>query len=169
MSAEPQPPDERPEPPEPEGRLRPMSPAGLCIFGAIGLVAGWVFHWVTDNSTGLPPQVPWVQPLALFLVACILFGTAWSTRRTIAQQPARLAPHHAVNRLVLARACAYVGALAAGAYFGYAISWLGVTSTDLAGERAFRSACGGVSGVLIVVGGLLLERACRVPPEDDEA
>jgi hypothetical protein len=101
-------------------------------------------------------------------VAAILGGTAWTTRRTITQHPGRLSPHQAVNRLVLARACAYVGALAGGVYIGYAVSWLGVSSTELAGQRAFRAACAGVSGVLIVVGGLLLERACRVPPEDDE-
>ena len=53
-------------------------------------------------------------------------------------------------------------------YIGYAVSWLGVSSSDIAGQRAFRSACAGVAGILIVVGGLLLERACRVPPEDDE-
>jgi hypothetical protein len=145
-----------------------MSAAGLCIWAVIGLVAGWVFHVVTDQGTGLPPQVPWAQPLALFLVAAILFGTAWSTRRTIAQHPARLSPHQAVNRLVLARSCAYVGALAAGVYIGYAVSWLGVESSELAGQRALRSACAGVSGILVVVGGVLLERACRVPPEDDE-
>jgi hypothetical protein len=145
-----------------------MSPAGLCIVAAVGLVAGWVFHQVTDTDTGLPPQVPWAQPLALVLVAAILAGTAWSTRRTIAQHPGRLSPHQAVNRLVLARACAYVGALAAGVYIGYAVSWLGVTSSDMAGQRAFRAACAGVSGILIVAAGLLLERACRVPPEDDE-
>jgi hypothetical protein len=145
-----------------------MSPAGLCIVAALGPVVGWVFHRVSDTSTGLPPQVPWAQPLALFLVAAILVGTAWTTRRTSTQHPGRLSPHQAVNRLVLARACAYVGALAAGFYIGYAVSWLGVSSTELAGQRAFRAACAGVAGVLIVVGGLLLERACRVPPEDDE-
>ena len=145
-----------------------MSPAGLSIFAAVGLIAGWVFHQVTNTDTGLPPQVPWVQPLALLLVAAILFGTAASMRRTISQHPARISPHQAVNRLVLARACAYVGALAAGMYFGYAISWLGDGSSDIAGQRAFRAAIAGVAGLLIVVGGLLLERACRVPPDDDE-
>jgi hypothetical protein len=145
-----------------------MSPAGLCIVAALGLVVGWVFHRVSYTSTGLPPQVPWAQPLALFLVAAILVGTAWTTRRTITQHPGRLSPHQAVNRLVLARACAYVGALAAGFYIGYAVSWLGVTSSDLAGQRAFRAAAAGVAGILVVIGGLLLERACRVPPEDDE-
>jgi len=168
VSADPEPPDDVPEPPDPEGRLRPMSAAGLCAWAAVGLVVGWLFHAITDRGTGLPPQVSWAQPLALVLVAAILFGTAWSTRRTIAHHPARLSPHQAVNRLVLARACAYVGALAGGAYLGYAVSWLGVESTELAGQRAFRSACAGVAGLLIVVGGLLLERACRVPPEDDE-
>jgi hypothetical protein len=168
VSADPEPPDDAPEP-DPQGRLRPMSPAALCIWAVIGLVGGWLFHVIADHGTGLPPKVSWAQPLALVLVAAILFGTAWSTRRTIAQHPGRLSPHQAVNRLVLARACAYVGALAGGAYIGYAVSWLGVDSTELAGQRAFRSACAGVAGVLIVIGGVLLERACRVPPKDDES
>jgi hypothetical protein len=168
VSADPEPPDDAPDPPDPEGRLRPMSAAALCVWAVVGLIVGWVFHAIADSGTGLPPQVSWAQPLALVLVAAILFGTAWSTRRTIAHHPGRLSPHQAVNRLVLARACAYVGALAGGAYLGYAVSWLGVESTELAGQRAFRSACAGVAGLLIVVGGLLLERACRVPPEDDE-
>jgi len=101
VSADPEPPDDAPEPPDPEGRLRPMSAAALCAWAAVGLVAGWVFHAVADRGTGLPPQVSWAQPLALVLVAAILFGTAWSTRRTIAHHPARLSPHQAVNRLVL--------------------------------------------------------------------
>jgi hypothetical protein len=169
VSAEPEPPDEeRPEPQDPGRRLRPMSPAVLSTWAVVGLLAGWLFHRVADRGTGVPPEVPWLQPLALFLVAAILAGTAWSTRRTIHQHPGRLSPHQAVNRLVLARACAYVGALAAGVYIGYAVSWLGVTSSDLAGERAFRSACAGVAGILIVGGGVLLERACRVPPDEDE-
>ena len=169
MSAEPEPPDEGPEPSEqPTGRLRPMSPAGLVAWALVGFVAGWMFHWFLDRGTSTPPTVSWAQPLALLLVAAILWGTAWSTRRTLQQRPHRLSPHQAVNRLVLARACAYVGALVAGFYFGYAASWLGVDTSDLAGQRVFRSACAGVAGILIVVGGLLLERACRVPPEDDE-
>jgi uncharacterized protein DUF3180 len=144
-----------------------MGPGGIVAWALIGLVGGWLLHRVLDRGTGTPPTVSWAQPLALLLVAAILWSTAWSTRRTL-QQRRRLSPHQAVNRLVLARACAYVGALAAGFYFGYAVSWLGVDNSDLAGQRVFRSACAGVAGILIVVGGLLLERACRVPPEDDE-
>ncbi len=54
----------------------------------------------------------------------------------------RLEPHQAVNRLVLARACALVGALVAGGYLGYALSWLGVDA-ELARQRAWRSVAAG--------------------------
>ena len=121
-----------------------------------------------DRGTGTPPTVSWAQPLTLLLVAAILWGTAWSTRRTVQHRRGRLPPHQAVNRLVLARACAYVGALAAGGYLGYAVSWLGVETAIWQVSGPFRSACAGVAGLLVVVAGLLLERACRVPPEDDE-
>ena len=145
-----------------------MGPGALVAWGLIGLVAGWLFHSVLDRGTGVPPTVSWAQPLTLLLVAAILWATAWSTRRTVQQRTSRLSPHQFVNRLALARACAYVGALVAGFYFGYAVSWIGVETSDLAGQRVFRSACAGVAGILVVVGGVLLERACRVPQGDDQ-
>jgi hypothetical protein len=144
-----------------------MTGAALTGWGVLGLVGGWLLHRFIDQGTGPAPMVSWAQPLALLLVAAILFGTAWSTQRSIRQHTGRLAPHHAVNRLVLARACAYVGCLMAGGYFGYAVSWVGVDS-DLAHQRELRSALAGVAGVLAVVAALLLERACRVPGDHDE-
>ena len=77
----------------------------------------------------------------------------------------RLEPHRAVNRLVLARACALVGALVAGGYVGYAVSWLG-DDAELADQRVLRSAVAGLAGVAIVVTAMLLERACRVRSDD---
>ena len=157
------------EPPEepPEGRLRPMSPSALSAWGVVGLVAGWLFHRVIYGGPKFAPLVPWSQSIALALVAAILLVTARSTRRSIQQRDTGLAPHQFVNRLALSRACAYVGCLMAGAYFGYALSWIRVDS-DLATERIVRSTVAGVCGLLVVAAGLLLERACRVPPEDDE-
>ena len=108
----------------------------------------------------------WVQVLALALVAVILAAVAWSTYRTLQARRQRIAAHQAVNRLVLAKACALAGAAVAGGYLGYALSWVG-NEAELAEERLVRSVIAGLAGVAIVAASLLLERACRVRPEDD--
>ena len=60
-----------------------------------------------------------------------------------------------------------MGGLVAGGYAGYAVSWLGLRA-ELADERILRSAAAAVAGVAIVIGALLLERACRVRSGDEE-
>ncbi|HEY0890376.1 MAG TPA: DUF3180 domain-containing protein [Nocardioides sp.] len=163
------PPPEPTRPPtgSPHGRLRPLPPGALTVFAVVGLVGGWLLHPVAESWTGTAPVVTWGQPLVLLLVAAILAGTAWATWRAVQVRGERLAPHQAVNRLVLARACALVGALLAGGYLGYAVSWLGLEA-ELASQRAVRSAVAGVAGILITVAALVLERACRVRGGDPE-
>ena len=90
--------------------------------------------------------------LALFLVAAILAGTAWATWRTLHVHGHRLEPHRAVNRLVLAKACALVGALAAGGYAGYALSWVGMAA-ELADQRMVRSGIAALGGPADLRGG----------------
>lgn len=160
--------DEDPDGASPDAghRLKPTSPGVLTIWGVVGLVGGWLLHYYAENKMAAAPLVTWGQPLALFLVGAILAATARATWRTVHVRRERLAPHQAVNRLVLARACAYVGVLVAGAYLGYALSWVGV-SADLAQQRAVRSLIAGLGGASVAVGALLLERACRVRKDDD--
>jgi hypothetical protein len=152
---------ETPPEEEPVGRLRPTSPGVLTAWGVTGLVAGWLLHAYADREMDAAPIVTWAQPLALFLVAGILGVTARATWRTVHVRRERLLPHQAVNRLVLARACAYVGVLVAGGYLGYAVSWVGV-SAELAEQRAVRSLVAALGGACVVATALLLERACRV-------
>jgi lysylphosphatidylglycerol synthetase-like protein (DUF2156 family) len=130
-----------------------------------GLVLGWALRPVAEQLGAVPPLVTWAQPGALLLVAAILGLSAWTTHRAVQVHHQRLAPHQAVNRLVLARACALVGALVAGAYAGYAVSWLGLEA-ELAGQRSVRAAVAALAGLAICVTALLLERACRVRDDD---
>ncbi len=146
--------------PSPEGTLRPTGPATVGVTVMIGLVMGWLLHPVTDRL-GTPPVVSWLQPLTLAFVAAVLLAAAYATHRALHVRRDRLEPHQAVNRLVLARSCVVVGGLVAGGYFGYAVSWLGLRA-ELADERILRSSLAGLAGVAIVIGALLLERACRV-------
>lgn len=151
----------------PDGHLQPTSPGPLVAWAAVGLVGGWLVRPVSERIQGTAPVVTWLQPFALWFVAAILGATAWVTWRTVHVRQDYLEPQRAVNRLVLARSCALVGALVAGGYFGYAVSWLGV-DTDLAAQRVWRSALAGVGGVAIVATAVLLERACRVRSDDEE-
>ncbi len=164
MSAGPS--DEEPDGPPPEPRLQPTSPATVGGSVVAGLVLGWLLHPVSDRISN-PPVVTWLQPLALIFFAAVVLGAAWVTHRALQVRRDYLEPHRAVNRLVLARACVVVGGLVAGGYAGYAVSWLGVPS-ELAGERLVRSLVAAAAGVLIVVGALLLERACRVRKDHEE-
>jgi hypothetical protein len=150
------------------GRLRPTSAGVLTAWAVVGLVGGWLLHPLAERVRGSAPIVTWAQPLALVLVAAILGATAYLTWRTVHVQHQRLEPHRAVNRLVLARSCALVGALVAGGYLGYAVSWVGVDA-ELASQRVWRSAVAGMAGVAIVVTSVLLERACRVRSDEDES
>jgi hypothetical protein len=158
------------EPPvEPSGgRLRPTSPAWLTVCTVIGLVGGWLVRPLAVELNGTSRVVSWSQPIALGAVALIVASAAWTTWRQLQVRHERMEAHRALNRLALARASAYVGALVAGGYAGYAVSWLGLVS-ELVGEQVTRALVAAVAGGAMVVGGLLLERACRVRSDDPEA
>jgi predicted small integral membrane protein len=160
---------ERPEDDDEQlGSLRPTAPVTLAAWGVAGLAIGWLVHPVTERINDTAPVVSWAQPLALFLVAAILGVTAHATWRSVHVRRERLEPHRAVNRLVLARACALAGALVGAGYLGYALSWLG-SGAELADDRMVRSAVAAVGGLATVVTALLLERACRVRNRPDPA
>jgi hypothetical protein len=156
--------DEQPS----DGHLQPTSAGLVTAWAVVGLVGGWLLHPVAERFSGTAPVVTWLQPIALFLVAAIVGAAGWTTWRAVHVRREWLEPQRAVNRLLIARSCALVGALAAGGYLGYAVSWIGSDSA-LATQRGVRSLVAGVGGALIVVAALLLERACRTPSEDEHA
>jgi len=159
-------PDGPEPPPDPPGRIRTTTPGAIIGFSLVGLVLGWLVRPITVRMSGTAPTVGWAPVVALAFVAAVLGATAWSTYRTVHRRRERIEPHHAVNRLVLAKASALAGSLVTGGYFGYALSWWGLTDAALARERVLHSLVAGAVGVLLVTGALLLERACRVSRGD---
>jgi hypothetical protein len=153
---------------EPTGTLRPITPGAVTAWGVAGLVGGWLLHPVSEELRGQALLVQWVQPAALLLLAVAVGTTAWHTWRTVQVRRERVEPHQAVNRLVLGRAAALVGALVAGGYAGYAVSWVG-SEAELADQRMLRSALASLAGGLVVAGGVVLERACRVRKDPPRA
>jgi hypothetical protein len=166
-------------PPEPAGHIGTTGPGPLVGFGLTGLVLGWLVRPVSIRVNDSAPTVGWLPVLALFFVALIVASVAWSTYRTFQRDHSsgrnrsfhrereRIEPQQAVNRLVLAKSCALAGAMVGAGYLGYALSWLGLADAELAEQRMLQSLLAGLAGMLIVVGSLLLERACRVRGDDD--
>ncbi|MEO6512274.1 MAG: DUF3180 domain-containing protein [Nocardioides sp.] len=148
------------EPPEPRGTLRPTSAGALTAYAVVGLVGGWAIHPVMIRLTDRPPLVSWTQALAVVLVAVIMGFLAWHTWQTVQVGRQRLELHQAMNRLVLARACALGGTLIAAGYLGYASSWVGDDS-KFADRWVLRALVAAAGGVGVTLASLALERACR--------
>ncbi len=154
---------------ENEGRLRTTSAATLAIVALVGLTIGGVIRPLVERGGGVAPTVPWAAPLTLGFLAAVLLGLAWTTYRTIHQHHRLIEPQRAVNLLVFGKASALVGAAVGGGYLGYGLSF--VESADdaaLPRERLVHSLVAAAISAVVMVGGLLLERACRVPGEGDD-
>lgn len=157
-------PDEGPDE-GPSGHLRPVPAGLLSVLGIVGMAAGWGGRKVVEAVSGATPLVTWAQPLVLLVAGAGLLLVAGVTWRQVqsrqdAGRAVDLEPRLAVNRLVLARASALVGALVCGGYTGFAVSWLGDASAR-ADDQVVRSLVAVLGAGLVLLGGLLLERACR--------
>ena len=151
---------------EPDGTVRVTGPGPLVLFGVVGLVGGWSLRPLALRMGVLEPPVRLAAVAALWFVAALIGGSAYLTRRVVRRERSSLPHHHAVNRLVLGKACALVGALVAGGYLGYALAQLGVDE-PAADARLWRALVAAAGGLALCAAALLLELACRVPPEDD--
>ncbi|MFL5833685.1 MAG: DUF3180 family protein [Solirubrobacterales bacterium] len=166
MSRDVPPVGEAPKPPPPsEGRVRPTGPGPLVVVGLVGLVIGWAIRGQAIRADAPDPGVSWLAVATAFFVAAVVGAIAYLTWRTVHRDHLRLTAQQGVARLVLGKAVARLGALGLGAYIGIAVSHLGVDSehTAVTITRAFLAALGAATAL---TAGLLLEHACRIPPED---
>ncbi len=150
----------------PRGSVTATGPGPLVMLGVLGLVAGWALRPVSLRLGRIEPNVSVLSIFLAFFVAAIIGGSAYLTRRTVRRNRASLAHHQAVNRLVLGKACALVGALVTGCYLGYALAQLGV-GEPASVTRLWRSLIAALGTGLATAAALLLEQACRVPRDRD--
>ncbi|GGD13899.1 DUF3180 domain-containing protein [Nocardioides daphniae] len=159
------PPDGEEERPDLSPRhLTPLGPGPLAATAVAGAVLGWAFRDLADALDDAAP-VSWLQVAALAFLAAVLGGVAVQTRRAVRGHGATLDPERMVNRLVLARAATLVGALLAGGYAGYGLTWLD-SHPDLLLGRVGVAVAAALGGGAVLIAGKFLEWACRVPKSD---
>lgn len=133
---------------------------GLLIGWGVVLVAGWIGT--------LPPQVPWSAPVALILAAILIGIFAYATHQRIQVNRRYIEPQQAVTLLLLGKASALVGMLVAGGYLSFALMFVSTLEASNPRDRVIRSGVAVIGGIAMTVGGIFLERACKVPDDEDE-
>lgn len=161
--------EDPPGPPD-SGRLSTTGPGAVVGAALVGLVLGWAVRPVWLELGATAPRVGWLQAAVLWVAGAFLLQVAWVTARVVrgeGRPGTEMLPHQAVNRLVLAKAGALAGALVGGGYLGYALTWVGV-GREVLGPRVWLSLLAAAGAGVVVIGSLLLERACRTPRDAPE-
>ncbi len=154
-----------PAPPPPtEGRIHPTGPGPLVVIGLVGLVVGWAIRGQAIRNGSPAPGVSWLAVGTAYFVAAAVAGVAYLTWRTVQREHLHLSAQQGVARLVLGKAIARLAAFGLGAYVGIAISHVGVGG-EQASTTILHALLAAVGAGIALVAGLLLEHACRVPPE----
>ncbi len=169
--SEPTPPDE----PGP-ANVHHTGPGPLVGLGAVAMVLGWSIRPLSIHFEAAEPVISAWSVVVIGVLAAAVGFVALRTWRILQRRQgigaggtptaARFEPYQAVNRLVLGKAAALAGAVVLGGYAGFAIAHLGITPTELSGQRLLRSSLAAVGGLGLMVAGLMLERACRVRSGD---
>ncbi|SDR76775.1 Protein of unknown function [Friedmanniella luteola] len=154
---------------QPGGGSVDLTPRRALVVAALfGGLVGWLVV-VTANAFDLiPPRIAWSAPIGLVVFAALVGALAWTTHQRIQVRRERMDPQRAVAFLVLGKASALAGALVAGGYLGFALNFVTKLDASTPRDRVIRSAVAVVAGLALMVGGLLLERACKVPDSDDD-
>jgi len=140
------------------------------------LVIGGVLMWFVETALAASGRAVLIPPftlgVALLLIGVIVVLMALPVRRVARRVPgSSVDPFYATRVVIIAKASSLAGALLAGAGLGigfYLLSRAVLPALGSAGANntvmAFATAIG---AVVLLVGGLVAEHMCTIPPEDD--
>lgn len=142
--------------------MRPTRARDLAVVAVVFGVFGYLLLWWAYRSI---PTLPRTAPLSVVLIGIIELQVAGQTRRRLEGRPGTrpILPLTVARLAALAKASSTTGAALAGVWAGV----LGYTipRTDefpTAGSDAITAGLGLAAAAVLLVGGLVLERVCRV-------
>jgi polyferredoxin len=147
--------------------MKPVRARTLVSLAVVVAGLGWLVLelWTVGDGTFLP--LPWTAAVGGYLLAVVAVLVGLPVRRWVRGQRDRpLNPLAATRTVVFARAVSYGGAVLLGWYVAQGVALL----PDLVGTRTTRfwvALVAAVGALALMVSGLVVQRWCRVPPEDD--
>jgi hypothetical protein len=150
--------------------MRPTRITTLVSWLLVVAAIAWGALKISLNRGATLPPVAWTAPAGIALLAVVVLVTALALRARLRTPEKRPHPLSMARMAVLGKASAHVGPLVGGLYGGYLVVLLPGLEIDARRERALICLAALVGSVALSAAGLLLERACRVPPSehDDE-
>lgn len=145
----------------------------LVVVALVAGAIGWVTAVLLHRADAQPPVLPLSSMLTMGIIAVVTLVLGikvlrWTRTAKDRRRRRMLNPILATRTLVLAQACAYAGSVLVGWHIGvgadlFPLLYVRSNNGDLWLSLAM---IGG--GLVMVAIGLVVERFCRIPPEDDD-
>ncbi|MGQ7295248.1 DUF3180 domain-containing protein [Quadrisphaera sp. KR29] len=147
-----------------------MSPLRTRVLLSVAVVAGvltWVVLDVVDG-TGASVPLPWTVPVLLVVLALAVLSVGRPVRRwNLGHRDRPLDALRAARTVVVAQAAGVTGAALAGAYGGFVALLLPMLDIEVRRDRVLLALAALAASLLLLVAGVVVERWCRLPPDDD--
>ena len=154
--------------------MKPINPLRLLLIGLILTIAGWAATALTNRYGMATPVLPAtaLATMGVIVAITLILGIRvlrWrNSNRDSTKKKTVLNPILAARTLVLAQACAYAGTVLLGWHAGIFLDQLRVWSLRSDQGITWLALAQAGGGLVMIVVGLVVERFCKVPPEDGE-
>jgi hypothetical protein len=149
--------------------MKAMRPLLLAIITVVLAAFGWLASLLTTRYSMATPVLP---PSALVTMGVIAVLTLIMGIRVLrwrnGKKKTMLNPILAARTLILAQACAYAGTVLLGWHAGIVIEQLRLWSLRSDQGILWLALIMGGGGLIMTIVGIVVERFCRIPPEDLE-
>lgn len=142
-------------------------PSLLLVVGLLAGVGGWfveVAFVAAGKAAMIPPLTLGAAAGIIGIVVAVLAVPVYRVARKV--PGAQVDPFYATRIVLLAKASSLAGALATGAT-GAILCFLLTRSVVPVAGSVSASAFAVTGAVILLVGGLVAERMCTLPPDDD--
>lgn len=154
--------------------MKPVNPLRLLLIGVVLAVAGWSATVVTNRYSMATPVLPAtaLATMGVIVAITLVLGIRvlkWrNSLKDSSKNKTALDPLLAARTLVLAQACAYAGTVLLGWHVGIFLDQLRVWSLRSDQGITWLALAMAGGGLAMIVVGMVVERFCRIPPEDGD-
>ena len=150
--------------------MKPINPWLLLVICVGVALAGYFATLLTTRYGLATPVLPLtgLVTMSVIVILTLVLGVRVLRWRN-GKKKRMLNPILAAWTLVLAQACAYTGSVLLGWHAGIFLDQLRLWNLRSAQGLTWQALAMAGGGLIMVVVGLVVERFCRIPPEDGDA